>query len=57
MRVGEWDVRNDYEPRYHENIDVQKVIIHERFNPRNLQNDIALLILKVNNNYSTVYST
>lgn len=46
VRLGEWDTQNEYEPYLHQDRDVQSVIIHPEFNPRNLHNDYALLYLR-----------
>ena len=46
VRAGEWDTQTDNEICLHEERLVENVKSHEQFNRRNLQNDIALLILK-----------
>ena len=45
VRLGEWDTQHITEFYPHEDVDVAKVVVHERFNPRNLHNDVALLFL------------
>ena len=49
VRLGEWDARNDHEPGPHEDINVQNIIIHPKYDAKSLRNDYALLVLKVNN--------
>ncbi|CAL4063743.1 unnamed protein product, partial [Meganyctiphanes norvegica] len=46
IRAGEWDVRNKYEIYGHQDRDIKKVVIHPNYNPRNLHNDHAILILE-----------
>lgn len=46
VRAGEWDLTSEIEYVKSEERKVQKVIRHEEFSRENLQNDIALLILK-----------
>lgn len=46
VRLGEWDTQNEYEPYLHQDRDVQTVVLHPGFNPRNLHNDYALLYLQ-----------
>ena len=47
VRLGEWDTTTGQDHPYldHEDHYVAQVIIHENFNPRNVYNDVALLIL------------
>ncbi|XP_039283302.1 uncharacterized protein LOC111058903 isoform X2 [Nilaparvata lugens] len=51
IRVGEWDTRNSEEFFPHQDYFLEKIIIHEEFNPKNVHNDIAILILKKPLNY------
>lgn len=46
IRAGEWDTQTENEICLHEERLVERVIKHEQFNRQNLQNDIALLVLK-----------
>jgi len=46
VRLGEWDTQKAYELYGHQDRKVNHVIIHEGFNPNNLQNDFALLFLE-----------
>ena len=43
VRCGEWDTQAATEPRPHQDRSVGEVVTHPEFNPRNLQNDFALL--------------
>lgn len=45
VRAGEWNTQSENEPQKHEEKKVQSIIVHEHFNRKNLQNDLALLIL------------
>jgi plasma kallikrein len=45
VRAGEWDTQTPHEMYKHSDYDIQEIIIHDKFNPRNLHNDIALLVL------------
>jgi len=46
VRCGEWDTQQVIEPRKHEDRYAKAVSMHPLFNPRNLQNDFALLHLE-----------
>lgn len=46
IRAGDWDQYSTKEPYGHEDAEVDFVVIHSRFTPGNLHNDIALLFLK-----------
>lgn len=46
VRLGEWDTQHTTEFYAHEDFNVAKVEVHERFNGRNLHNDMALLFLE-----------
>jgi len=48
VRCGEWDTQTDGEPLSHQERKVAKVITHPEYNPRNMGNTIALLILETN---------
>jgi len=43
VRCGEWDTQHQTEPRPHQDRDVSNLEIHPEFEPRNLQNDFAVL--------------
>lgn len=45
VRLGEWDTQKTTEFLPHEDYLVERVLIHPKFNPNNLWNDIALLKL------------
>ncbi|KAF2365567.1 Serine proteases trypsin domain [Trinorchestia longiramus] len=45
VRVGEWDIETDFEPGSFQARSVERVILHPEFNPRNLQHDVALVVL------------
>ncbi|CAF4941247.1 unnamed protein product [Pieris macdunnoughi] len=45
-RAGEWDTQTDKEVFPYQERDVADVVIHEKFNKRNLHYDIALLFLE-----------
>lgn len=46
IRCGEWDTQQVIEPRRHEDRQARSVSLHPLFNPKNLQNDFALLHLE-----------
>ncbi|XP_043207781.1 phenoloxidase-activating factor 2-like [Amphibalanus amphitrite] len=46
VRLGEWDTQHTTEFFAHEDVDVASVAVHEKFNGRNLHNDMALLFLE-----------
>jgi len=43
VRCGEWDTQHQTEPRPHQDRQVAALEIHPEFEPRNLQNDFAVL--------------
>ena len=45
VRVGEWNAQKTNEPETHEDYAVKFVIIHQKFEPKKLWNDIAVLVL------------
>lgn len=45
IRAGEWDTQTTKELYIHQDRGVAEVIVHPRFNPKTLHNDVALLIL------------
>jgi len=45
IRCGEWDTQGQSEPYPHQDRDVSALNIHPEFNPRNLQNDWAVLFV------------
>lgn len=45
VRLGEWDMRSSREPFLPEEVHVQEVVTHERFERKRLLNDIGLLLL------------
>merc|ERR1712168_1012603 len=45
VRCGEWDTQTEGEPLPHQDRTVGHIISHPEFNPRNLGNTIALLVL------------
>ena len=47
VRLGEWDVQSTKENLPHQDIRIDHVVIHPRFNPDSLAHNIALLFLKV----------
>jgi secreted trypsin-like serine protease len=57
IRVGEWDIQTTFELFPHSDHEVEKVVIHEKFNKGGLHNDIALLFLKTNVEMSEVVNT
>jgi len=46
VRCGEWDTQTDSEPLKHQDRKVKEVIIHPRYNRRNLGHTAAILILE-----------
>lgn len=46
VRAGEWNSRSTDELCDHEDVEVDRILIHENFDGGNLANNIALLILK-----------
>ncbi|XP_060531835.1 phenoloxidase-activating factor 2-like isoform X2 [Cylas formicarius] len=47
VRAGEWNWEEKTEPLEHQDRAVDKVIFHSDFQPESLQNDIALLVMKL----------
>ncbi|XP_066150169.1 phenoloxidase-activating factor 2-like isoform X2 [Euwallacea fornicatus] len=45
VRAGEWNWEHTHEPLPHQDREVQSMIIHPKFDPSTLSNDIALLVL------------
>jgi kallikrein len=45
VRAGEWNIRNKDEPVPHQDESVREVLLHPRYRPGVLWNDIALLVL------------
>lgn len=45
VRAGEWNWEHTNEPMPHQDRDVESIIIHPKFHPGSLRNDIALLTL------------
>ncbi|XP_066247173.1 phenoloxidase-activating factor 2-like [Euwallacea similis] len=45
VRAGEWNWEHTYEPLPHQDREIQAMIIHPKFDPSTLSNDIALLVL------------
>nr|XP_014289638.1 uncharacterized protein LOC106689256 [Halyomorpha halys] len=45
-RAGEWDIQNDNEGEKHQDQGVAEIILHPKFNSRNLWNDFAILKLE-----------
>jgi len=43
VRCGEWDTQHQTEPRPHQDRQINALEIHPEFEPRNLQNDFAVL--------------
>ncbi|KFB34778.1 AGAP010730-PA-like protein [Anopheles sinensis] len=50
-RFGEWDIGSDKEPYPHQEITVDKIIIHPHYSRSPIKNDIALLALKTRVQY------
>lgn len=46
IRAGEWDTQTTYERLPYQERDVSEIIVHNEFNPNNLNNDVALLVLR-----------
>lgn len=46
LRLGEWDTQTKNELFPQKDFSVAEIIIHERFNKRNLENDVAIMILE-----------
>ncbi|CAG9806846.1 unnamed protein product [Chironomus riparius] len=57
IRVGEWDTQTTFELFQHSDHEVEKFVIHEKFNKGGLHNDIALLFLKTKVEMSEVANT
>ena len=47
VRVGEWDTQKEQEPNPHQDIAVERVVIHPRFFAPALFYDVAILFLQV----------
>lgn len=45
IRAGEWDTQTKNEVLPHQDRNVQKVIVHDKFSSGSLRNDYAILIL------------
>ncbi|XP_047737802.1 phenoloxidase-activating factor 2-like isoform X2 [Hyalella azteca] len=45
VRVGEWDIETDFEPGQHQGRAVESIVLHPLFNDKNLQHDVALVVL------------
>lgn len=45
IRAGEWDTQTGRERYPYQEQDVAQIIVHERFNPKSVYNDIALIVL------------
>ncbi|XP_066908428.1 phenoloxidase-activating factor 2 isoform X2 [Halyomorpha halys] len=45
-RAGEWDIRNDHEVENHQDRFVAEIVLHPRFTPQTLWNDLAILKLE-----------
>lgn len=45
IRAGEWDLSNTDEYFKHQDRQIEEIIVHPQFNRRNLNNDIALIVL------------
>ena len=45
VRFGEWNAAADDEPYKNVEVDAGRVEIHPAFNPKNLQNDVAIITL------------
>jgi len=46
LRLGEWDTQTTNELFQQKDYLVDEIIVHENFNRRNLENDVAIMILK-----------
>ena len=46
LRLGEWDTQTKNELFPQQDFSVREIIVHEKFNRRNLENDIAIMILE-----------
>jgi len=46
VRCGEWDTQGDHEPLNHQDRNAQTVIIHPGFNKKNLNNDVAVIVMQ-----------
>ena len=47
VRLGDWDLATTHEPLAHQSREVDRCIVHPRYNNRTLSHDVALVILKV----------
>ena len=45
VRLGDWNARSRNEPYPHEDFEIERIAIHDDFNPKNYNNDIALIKL------------
>lgn len=45
VRFGEWNAAADDEPYKNVEVDAGRIEIHPAFNPKNLQNDVAIITL------------
>lgn len=45
VRLGEWDIYRDVEPRPHIERPVVSIVIHPEYSPSNMHNDIAVITL------------
>ncbi|ROT73786.1 serine proteinase 1 [Penaeus vannamei] len=46
VRLGEWDFKNPSEPIVHQEIGVSQILMHTNYDSRNINYDVALLILE-----------
>jgi secreted trypsin-like serine protease len=46
VRLGEWDTQTKNELFQQQDYSVDEIIVHENFKRRNLENDVAIMILK-----------
>ncbi|CAB4065922.1 Phenoloxidase-activating factor 2 [Lepeophtheirus salmonis] len=57
VRCGEWDTQQEVEPRKHQDIFIEDVMIHPLYDPKNLHNDFALLFTEKDFELSTHIDT
>ena len=46
VRCGEWDTQGDHEPLNHQDRFAKEVLIHPGFVKRNLNNDVAIIVMQ-----------